>query len=683
MRVPVITLCVCALTTAAAHAQQSNPAARPAPADWERIVAAEDARARTPEQLQTLLAGVRSRTPETRRISLRALGRLERFSLADTIATFLNDPSASVRAQAAHALAQSARATDAPALRARVTAALAQEKDPTVIAALAESLGRLRYASAADARGAIAGILPLLNSTPLVRLGALRGLSFIARQPAARPAFDSTAHAALRRAATARPVPGSTTRRSRVLAASTLVASGGATEAALVQILGDPEPYVRREAAAATVPDTLAAIRLVRRGLGDRSGVVRLEALGVWGRRFAATHSCDTLLPSLRDSNAHVRLAAIDLLGRRCMSSGQTRPVALLDSIAASLGPAAASAWHAPAHALIGLAVRDAQRARERLPRFAAHPNFFVRTYAAVGAAIARDTATQLRLAGDTHPNVRHAAVEGLAATHRHAADSVYLAQLSQDDSQLLMAAAAALDSTSRSDVAPALLDALDRLTAQRRENSRDARVALLQVTGRLAGESLAGRVQPYLQDFDSAVAAIAANVLTVWTKTPHAADPKPLPLVPTPSFTEAAALERARVTMVMESGDTIELRLLPFDAPANAARFATLSREGYFNGLTLHRIAPNFVVQGGSPNANEYRGAPEFSRDEVGGQHWRGTLGISTRGRDTGDAQIFINLIDNTRLDHDYTVFAVVTRGMEAVDRFLEGEKIRVMRIF
>ena len=57
-------------------------------------------------------------------------------------------------------------------------------------------------------------------------------------------------------------------------------------------------------------------------------------------------------------------------------------------------------------------------------------------------------------------------------------------------------------------------------------------------------------------------------------------------------------------------------------------------------------------------------------------------TLGISTRGRDTGDAQWFINLVDNHRLDHDYTVFARVVSGFDVVDRILEGDVMQSVRI-
>jgi cyclophilin family peptidyl-prolyl cis-trans isomerase len=65
--------------------------------------------------------------------------------------------------------------------------------------------------------------------------------------------------------------------------------------------------------------------------------------------------------------------------------------------------------------------------------------------------------------------------------------------------------------------------------------------------------------------------------------------------------------------------------------------------------------------------------------RDEVGLQsHVRGAVGISTRGYDTGDAQIFFDLIDVPRLDHDYTVFAKVTAGLDHMDALLEGALVR-----
>ena len=88
-------------------------------------------------------------------------------------------------------------------------------------------------------------------------------------------------------------------------------------------------------------------------------------------------------------------------------------------------------------------------------------------------------------------------------------------------------------------------------------------------------------------------------------------------------------------------------------------------------------------MIQGGSPGANEFMGAARYTRDEITSRsHRRGSIGISTRGRDTGDAQIFVNLIDNMRLDHNYTIIGEVIQGMDVVDRVLEGGVIEEIRI-
>jgi cyclophilin family peptidyl-prolyl cis-trans isomerase len=133
------------------------------------------------------------------------------------------------------------------------------------------------------------------------------------------------------------------------------------------------------------------------------------------------------------------------------------------------------------------------------------------------------------------------------------------------------------------------------------------------------------------------------------------------------------------RVVLHMARGGSVELALLPLEAPTNAFRLWNLARSGTLDGLTLHRVVPNFVVQGGSPGANEYRGHGAYTRDEVGlVPQWRGTVGLSTRGRDTGDGQIYVNLVDNVRLNHDYTILARVTGGMEVVDAVREGDVIQ-----
>jgi cyclophilin family peptidyl-prolyl cis-trans isomerase len=214
-------------------------------------------------------------------------------------------------------------------------------------------------------------------------------------------------------------------------------------------------------------------------------------------------------------------------------------------------------------------------------------------------------------------------------------------------------AAAAALAGSRAPDAAvPALTGALQRLLAEGFDNSHDARVAIVETLATLGAPRPAAdpRREQHAQDFDA-------------------------------DDLRRLASPRARIT-IRDVG-TFELALFTSEAPASVLRFAHLAQIDYYNGLTFHRIVPNFVIQGGSPGANEYIGDPWFMRDELGlWPHVRGAVGISTRGRDTGDGQIFIDLVDNPRLDHDYTVFAQVLNGIEVIDRILEGDVIETIEI-
>lgn len=644
-------------------------ALRPNAADWEAVLEAEDARAPDEASLRVLLAGTRSDNPELRFVAVRALGRLERPELIDAIAAALRDADARVRAAAANALAQAAPA-DARVRSLLLAAIPVGDEEPTVIAAVAESLGRLQHADATAARVVLNALRPHLNGTQETRLGVLRGLYFAARQPRARAAFDEGLRAALAAQLFRSTWTSANNERARVVAMATIVAAGAPDPAVLDSVLrADASAYVRREAVvgAGALADTAASARLLRIGLADSSPVVQIDALRGWNR-LAATHGCAPVIEAAASPHRHMRLLAYDALGAACRIDTGAAPALRRAVDAAEVSDAA--------RALVALAAVDSTSARERLPRFAEHENLFVRMAAARAAAALQDESWLRRFAQDAHSNVRTIAVQALARIVGAAAADVYIAQLASDESELLMAAAAALEGSTRADVVPALLNALGRVSAARRETSRDGRIALLERVRELGSAADAGRLRPYLSDFDPAVAQHAAETLSAWTGAPESAAPQPLPREPLPTFEQAAALEDALVTIELESGDVVTLRLLPFDAPANAYRFARLARDGWFDGLTLHRVVPNFVVQGGSPGANEYTGAGAFSRDELGlsNANWRGTVGLSTRGRDTGDAQLFINLIDNMRLDHEYTVFGEVVSGLDVLKDLPEG---------
>jgi cyclophilin family peptidyl-prolyl cis-trans isomerase len=386
-------------------------------------------------------------------------------------------------------------------------------------------------------------------------------------------------------------------------------------------------------------------------------------------------------------------LLAIDLLGSPCPGGDAE---GLLATAADSLpggdagraaqggqGPSAGSGWHAAVHAIVSLAKVAPASARGRLPRFVSSPTWQVRMYAARAADVLRDTATLAVLVDDRNDNVREAALSALSRLNGHASDAVFIAALGCDDYQLVRAAAQALKGApDRERAVPALLAALARLSAPERQTSRDARMALLDRIEELGAVESGSSLMRYARDIDPLFATRAIEVMRRLAPTPQ--DLHPERREPArPDFSQLAGADQQTVRVVMRGGRSFSLRLLVADAPLSAIRFLSLVRKGYYDGLTFHRVVPNAIVQGGSPGANEYSGDGPFMRDELGMASNRpGTVGISTRGRDTGDAQIFINLTDNFRYDHDYTVFAEVVDGMDVVDGILEGDTIEKVEI-
>jgi cyclophilin family peptidyl-prolyl cis-trans isomerase len=183
-----------------------------------------------------------------------------------------------------------------------------------------------------------------------------------------------------------------------------------------------------------------------------------------------------------------------------------------------------------------------------------------------------------------------------------------------------------------------------------------------------------------WLRDADPAIQKIAAAALQIDPLV--AAQP---PYTPPAFMTEAAwrALQGASARVTIRGKGVIELDLLEDQAPMAVHTFVTLAERGDFNGRTIHRIVPNFVIQGGSPGADEYDPATSyFMRDEVGAPNVRGSVGISTRGRDTGDGQLYFNHVHNVRLDFDYTVMANTVRGLDVMDRVQEGDVIESVTI-
>ncbi len=680
LRIPGIGVCL-ALMPLASACDRTDPWAEA----YAGIVAEEDARGG--EGFETVLQALESDDPRIRSVAVRALGRQEDPGHLDRIGRALQDPDARVRGAAWYAAGQALYGTPGLGdLEALVDGARSEE-DPAVLGAMATVIGwagmpsgQAEAASAARAMSILAQVSDKLADTEdpdlLGRLGLARGLEALLRlrDPAA-PSLETGRRLAGLLRTTRVEGHERTSARIRTLAFSALAVSGALDEDVLKAATSDPDPEVRRVAYGAILQAGTAYRSLVPGGLSDPSPRVRVAALAAWNRWLRPAEGCGAAFELAGDINPHVALAAIDLLSRPCPDIQAQR------AFLSNLATIDSAAWHAPAHALVALAGLAPEQARDRLPGFRQHPSPFARAWAARAAEEAADVTTLEALAVDSDANVRTAALSGLQRTGARR-DALFLDALGSTDPQLVMTASSVLSGNDPEDVSRTL-EALARFTARGLETERDVRVALLEV---LEGSPhvTSDQLRPYLADFDPEIARRAAALMGQ-EGSEASPSPRPGPAPATPDARRLTALGQSRVVLEMgvaggpSARGLVSVALRPDLAATNADRFARLVEDGALDGLTFHRVVPNFVIQGGSPGANEYAGHGAYSRDEISAEgHWRGMVGVSTRGRDTGDAQIFVNLIDNTRLDFNYTILGEVVEGMEVVDALPEGAVIR-----
>ncbi|WP_420575598.1 peptidylprolyl isomerase [Ekhidna sp.] len=115
-------------------------------------------------------------------------------------------------------------------------------------------------------------------------------------------------------------------------------------------------------------------------------------------------------------------------------------------------------------------------------------------------------------------------------------------------------------------------------------------------------------------------------------------------------------------------------------DAPNTVKNFIDLANDGYYDGLTFHRVIPNFVIQGGCPKGDG-TGGPGYQIDcELDGDnqyHDRGVLSMAHAGRNTGGSQFFIchNRDNTAHLDRNHTVFGKVVEGLDVIDQIKEDD--------
>jgi len=139
---------------------------------------------------------------------------------------------------------------------------------------------------------------------------------------------------------------------------------------------------------------------------------------------------------------------------------------------------------------------------------------------------------------------------------------------------------------------------------------------------------------------------------------------------------------KKVTATVVTNKGAFV-IEFLPEDAPLTVDNFIQLARKGYFNGQSIPRVVPNFVVQAGDPRGDQNGGPGYQIRCEVNEVPYeRGAVGMALSGKDTGGSQWFVTHSPQPHLDGGYTVFGRVIRGMDVVDNIARGDVIRRMII-
>ena len=331
-------------------------------------------------------------------------------------------------------------------------------------------------------------------------------------------------------------------------------------------------------------------------------------------------------------------------------------------------------------------------------------------------AAIDPDTFT-LILSGldmDRHWLVRAALIDALATLPREVSLERVTAQLKDEDRRVIPAVLRALVKLQAPDVDTILLahlkeaDYVIRETAATLLKDRKpaaglaalreayaagdpdaaygARAAAMEAMAAYGAEG-AEAVRAALADKDWAVRVRAAEILAKLDSTAdHRLAIRPAPGAPPAAYDDAELIAPAYSPHVFieTAKGTIEFELAVLDAPQSSRSFIALARKGFFNGLQVHRVVPNFVMQDGDPRGDGEGGPGYTIRDELNERPYlRGTVGMALSWRDTGGSQFFITHSPQPHLDARYTAFGHVVNGMDVVDRIQVGDVIQRVRVW
>jgi cyclophilin family peptidyl-prolyl cis-trans isomerase/HEAT repeat protein len=446
----------------------------------------------------------------------------------------------------------------------------------------------------------------------------------------------------------------------------------------LRDLLSDPDPWLR----------SLAARSLGQ--VGDGSDIEKLGALlgaedtGVVvqalrsARQLVAAGAAappaswrGPLRGLMEDRRAAVRLSALEAAG------AWLRDAELGAVLAARFQQATGREREV---SLLALAASGHPRAGEFIAQAGSAAEDLLRQRAASAAGLTEDLPVLTRLAIDAEPAVRSAAFAELLRLTGDIDTSLVRRALADVDPVVRAVAfdwasehplvtvpelLAALGGMGETDVVEAQFSALAALAARAVavEDDREAVVAALGLLAREADFVLRDRAGDALAELGEAKPAVgplaSERGVRVYRDVVLRAWPP-------------------RTVRLVTAKGAIDLRLECHQAPLTCVNFLQLVGHGFYDGLTFHRVVPDFVVQGGDPRGDGYGGPGYMIRDEINRlRYGRGMVGMALAGPHTGGSQFFITLSPQPHLDGRYTIFGRVVAGLEVLDEITQGEVI------
>ena len=141
--------------------------------------------------------------------------------------------------------------------------------------------------------------------------------------------------------------------------------------------------------------------------------------------------------------------------------------------------------------------------------------------------------------------------------------------------------------------------------------------------------------------------------------------------------------MNRTYHAVIKTNKGDIHLDLNPAEAPLTVNNFVVLARDGYYNGVTFHRVVPKFVIQGGDPTGTGSGGPGYNFKDEAVTRPYKaGTVAMANAGPNTNGSQFFICLEDQPGLPPNYTIFGDTVTGMDVVRNIRVGDVMQSVTI-